>query len=369
MRHALRVWAVLAVVAGIALLVALGSGSALVDPLSVPRLLFAPDGSDAAEVLHTLRLPRALSAFATGGLLALAGALMQVLLRNPLADPYVLGISGGAAAGALAAMAAGLAAIFVQLGAFAGALLTIVLVFAIAHRDLARVAAAGTLDTAPRLLLTGVMLAAGWTALITLMLAMAPEARLRGMLFWLAVLLSFKLGDALGSPMIKPMLVDQGWSNAELGQLTLISSLAGIAGAFLGGLLYARIGALRALLLFGLLQAGGIAAMALLVNAGSSTGWVYLVALFEQTADGMSTVALFAVMMRQCRPEHEGADFTLQASVQLLLAGLVGATSGWLAEQLGFATLFVSAGVLGLLALPIVLLYFWRGARPAASAA
>ncbi|WP_347505439.1 MFS transporter [Pseudomonas anguilliseptica] len=146
-----------------------------------------------------------------------------------------------------------------------------------------------------------------------------------GMLFWLAVLLSFKLGDALGSPMIKPMLVDQGWSNAELGQLTLISSLAGIAGAFLGGLLYARIGALRALL-------------------------------------------LFAVMMRQCRPEHEGADFTLQASVQLLLAGLVGATSGWLAEQLGFATLFVSAGVLGLLALPIVLLYFWRGARPAVSA-
>ena len=190
-----------------------------------------------------------------------------------------------------------------------------------------------------------------------------------GMLFWLAVLLSFKLGDALGSPMIKPMLVDQGWSNAELGQLTLISSLAGIAGAFLGGLLYARIGALRALLLFGLLQACGIAAMALLVNAGSSTGLVYLVALFEQTADGMSTVALFAVMMRQCRPEHEGADFTLQASVQLLLAGLVGATSGWLAEQLGFATLFISAGVLGLLALPIVLLYFWRGARPAASAA
>ena len=75
-----------------------------------------------------------------------------------------------------------------------------------------------------------------------------------GMLFWLAVLLSFKLGDALGSPMIKPMLVDQGWSNAELGQLTLISSLAGIAGALLGGLLYARIGVLRALILFGAVQ-------------------------------------------------------------------------------------------------------------------
>lgn len=184
-----------------------------------------------------------------------------------------------------------------------------------------------------------------------------------GMLLWLLVLLGFKLGDALGSPMIKPMLVDQGWSNAELGRLTLISSLAGIAGALLGGLLYARIGALRALLLFGLLQAAGIAAMAWLVGAGGHTGLVYAVALFEQLADGMSTVALFAVMMRQCRPEHEGADFTLQASVQLLLAGLVGACSGLLAKWLGYQALFIGAGMLGLLALPLVGLYFWRSAR------
>ena len=186
MARALRIWVLLAGLAGAALLLALGTGSALIPPWQVPQLLFAPDGSPAAEVLHTLRLPRALSAFAVGGLLALAGALMQVLLRNPLADPYILGISGGAAAGALAAMAMGMAAVLVQLGAFAGALLTIVLVFAIAHRDLSRVAAAGTQDTAPRLLLTGVMLAAGWTALVTLMLSLAPEARLRGMLFWLA---------------------------------------------------------------------------------------------------------------------------------------------------------------------------------------
>jgi iron complex transport system permease protein len=186
MARALRIWVLLAGLAGAALMLALGTGSALIPPWQVPQLLFAPDGSPAAEVLHTLRLPRALSAFAVGGLLALAGALMQVLLRNPLADPYILGISGGAAAGALAAMAAGMAAVLVQLGAFAGALLTIVLVFAIAHRDLSRVAAAGTQDTAPRLLLTGVMLAAGWTALVTLMLSLAPEARLRGMLFWLA---------------------------------------------------------------------------------------------------------------------------------------------------------------------------------------
>ena len=175
-----------------------------------------------------------------------------------------------------------------------------------------------------------------------------------GMFAWLAVVLAFKLGDALGSPMIKPMLVDQGWTNAMLGQLTLVSSVAGIGGALLGGALYARLGAHRSLFLFGLLQALGIAAMALLVGQGGSVATVYAVALAEQVADGMSTVALFAVMMRRCRPEHEGADFTLQASVQVLFAGLVGATSGVLAKSVGYVPLFLIAGSLGLAALALL---------------
>lgn len=188
-----------------------------------------------------------------------------------------------------------------------------------------------------------------------------------GMLAWLLVVLTFKLGDALGSPMIKPMLVDQGWDTAALGQLTLVSSLAGIAGALLGGLLYARLGALRALLAFGALQAVGIASMALLVGAGGQALLVYAVCLFEQVADGMSTVALFAVMMSLCRPEHEGADFTLQASTQLLLAGLVGAGSGVLAKAFGYPALFVGSGMLGAAMLALVLWYFLR-ARPASVA-
>ena len=179
-----------------------------------------------------------------------------------------------------------------------------------------------------------------------------------GMLAWLAVVLTFKLGDALGSPMIKPMLVDHGWSNAELGQLTLISSLAGIGGALLGGLLYARIGALRSLLTFGALQALGIAGMALLVGRGGDAVLVYAVSLFEQAADGMSTVALFAVMMRMCRPEHEGADFTLQASAQVLLAGLIGASSGFLAKLVGYEVVFIGAAILGGMMLILVARYF-----------
>nr|WP_286674925.1 MFS transporter [Pseudomonas subflava] len=188
-----------------------------------------------------------------------------------------------------------------------------------------------------------------------------------GMLAWLAVVLTFKLGDALGSPMIKPMLVDQGWDTTALGQLTLISSLAGIGGALLGGLLYARIGALRSLLVFGALQALGIAGMALLVGRGGDAGLVYAVSLFEQAADGMSTVALFAVMMRMCRPEHEGADFTLQASAQVLLAGVVGACSGVVAKVVGYQGLFLGAALLGLAMLVWVVRHFRGQGQPKAA--
>lgn len=183
-----------------------------------------------------------------------------------------------------------------------------------------------------------------------------------GMGMWLLVVLTFKIGDSLGSPMIKPLLVDQGWTSAALGQLTLASSVAGIGGALLGGLIYARVGALRALLLFGLLQALGIAAMAWLARSGADFITIYGIALFEQIADGMSTVALFAMMMNQCRPEHEGADFTIQACAQVVLAGIIGSISGLSAKWLGYEGHFLLSGLLGALALILVARYFAKQA-------
>lgn len=135
------------------------------------------------ELLLSLRLPRALAAFATGGLLGLAGALMQVLLRNPLADPYVLGLSGGAAVGALGAMLLGAAAVWVPGAAFVGALLSTVLVFGLAQ------GVGGWTPT--RLLLTGVVVAAGWGAVVTFLLTLSPAERLPGMLYWLMGDLSY----------------------------------------------------------------------------------------------------------------------------------------------------------------------------------
>ncbi len=176
-----RIAATLGVLAALALAafaIALAVGSVAVDATTVLRALGGADGTT-ASIVRELRLPRALAAFATGGLLAVAGALMQVLLRNPLADPYVLGLSGGAAAAALAAMLAGAAALAAP-AAFAGALTSTTLVF-----GLARARGDRTPWTSTRLLLTGAVIAAGWGALIALMLALAPDAQVKGMLFWL----------------------------------------------------------------------------------------------------------------------------------------------------------------------------------------
>ncbi|TMU22887.1 iron ABC transporter permease [Halomonas sp. ATBC28] len=170
------------------LVIAMGVGSAQISPAQIWQVLMGDSVQGQGDALARtmvieLRLPRALSAFAVGGLLAVAGALMQVLLRNPLADPYVLGLSGGASVGALAAMLGGLGGLAISGSAFGGALLSTFLVFGLAH---------GSGGWTPsRLLLTGVVVAAGWGAVITLMLALSPAERLPGMLYWLMGDLSY----------------------------------------------------------------------------------------------------------------------------------------------------------------------------------
>ncbi len=231
-RRAFGVLGLLAFTALLSLLIALAVGSV---PLSLGEvaaaLLFFAHGDApnlAREVVFSLRLPRALSVFACGGLLALSGALMQVLLRNPLADPYVLGISGGAAVGALAAMLLGFGGgaafgLGLQAAAFIGALAATGLVFGLARGD-------GSW-TQTRLLLTGVIVAAGCGAAVALMLSLAPEQQLRGMLFWL-------MGDAgeATAPWLPLFILAMGLSIAlffahELNLLTRGAVMAATLGA------------------------------------------------------------------------------------------------------------------------------------------
>src|SRR5712692_6353025 len=142
------------------LALAIAFGSVDLGPGRLADALLGRGDEIAREIVWGVRAPRALAGFACGGLLALAGALLQVLLRNPLADPTILGVSGGAAAGALAAMLLGAGAVF----AFS----------------------LGRSGWNPyRVLLTGVALASGFGALVGLMLSLAPSSQVQGMLFWL----------------------------------------------------------------------------------------------------------------------------------------------------------------------------------------
>ncbi len=181
---------ILLALAPLALWFAVSHGSLDIGAAELWRaLLGRQDNATAYLVVHELRLPRALSAFAGGGLLALSGALLQVLLRNPLADPYVLGVSGGAAVAALLSMLGGLGIGWVRGNAFLGALLSMLIVFGLSRL--------GSVWTQNRLLLTGVVIAAGWGALISLILALTPAAQIQGMLFWLIGDLSYVTQPAM----------------------------------------------------------------------------------------------------------------------------------------------------------------------------
>jgi iron complex transport system permease protein len=139
----------------------------------------AGGGADAsARVVRELRLPRALLGAMVGGALSVSGVAFQALLRNPLADPYILGVSGGAAVGALLASLF-LAGAFLPLPAcaFLGAALAATTVFLLARR--------GGGVSRERLVLMGVVVGAFLNALIMMMVTLAPPGRIPGAVYWL----------------------------------------------------------------------------------------------------------------------------------------------------------------------------------------
>ncbi len=181
------------------LLIGLGAGEQWINP-------FAAHDPMSATILWELRLPRLLTAFAIGGLLALAGVWFQVLLGNPLAEPYVLGVAGSASAGAVTGLMLIPASPWaMSAGAFAGAWIGIVAVMAFAHLG------------AGRMLLAGVVLAAFWSAVLALLLALLPEQGLYRAFAWM-------MGDLSHSELPVPLLL-LVWAGALLCGLLLSRSL------------------------------------------------------------------------------------------------------------------------------------------------
>ncbi|PCJ24470.1 MAG: ABC transporter permease [SAR86 cluster bacterium] len=173
----LPLFALLIFLAIFSILFSLLSGSVDISVSQLLSNIFGTTNDLQSQVLQEIRIPRTMAAFITGGLLALSGVIMQVLLRNPLADPYILGISGGAAVGALSAILLGLGGLWLSNAAFFGALLSIVLVFGIANKF-------GNWSVT-RLLLTGVVVSAGWGAVINILLTTSSTNNVQSMLFWL----------------------------------------------------------------------------------------------------------------------------------------------------------------------------------------
>jgi len=172
-------WVALVALAVVALAAGIAVGPAAIDPATVLRALAGIGDHTTIAIVRDLRVPRALLAFLVGGSLAVTGAVLQALVRNPLADPYLLGLSGGAGLGAVSAIALGIGGAWgVPLAAAIGALAAIALVYRLA------VVADAVLDTRV-LLLAGVVVGSFAAALVGAILVLSPSEGLRSALLWL----------------------------------------------------------------------------------------------------------------------------------------------------------------------------------------
>ncbi|HEY0931770.1 MAG TPA: iron ABC transporter permease [Gemmatimonas sp.] len=257
-------------------------------PLSMSDVLSAVQGQghpSTVAIVRDLRLPRVLLAALVGAGLSMSGGALQGTLRNPLAEPYLLGVSGGAAVGAVVAMAMGIATpLLVTACAFAGAAAATVLV-----AGLARVV--GGSGDSRLLLMSGVVVGAFANATILVALAGAPPERLRGALWWM-------MGSA----------ADASWGAV---------ARSGVAIAVLGGVLVWRARELDVLAL------GAEPAAALGVNVDRAARRTFLVAswLAAATVAAAGLIGFIGLVV----PNLARALGARQHRSMLLLSALYGA--------------------------------------------
>lgn len=195
MRRAGPFLALLLALAVAAVLASLLVGSVPLAPGEALSALAGRGDPSTVTIVRDLRLPRALLGLLVGGALALSGAALQALLGNPLADPYLLGVSGGAACGTLAAVVLGLGtagllgSFALPIASLAGALGAVLLVGLGAS-------VGGRLDRG-RLLLSGVVVNALASAVLLFLLSFSDAADTRGFVFWMLGSLAGATGEAV----------------------------------------------------------------------------------------------------------------------------------------------------------------------------
>lgn len=203
MKRQAGLWLGLFAALGLLATLGVGAGSVSLTPAEVWRALLGDGDATAITIVRALRLPRVTLAILVGAGLGMSGAALQGALRNALAEPYLLGVSGGAAVGAVLAVALGLtAAGAIPLASFAGAASAVALTLVIAR-------ASGARGDPRVLLMAGVVVGAFANAAIMVALANAPPNTVRGALWWM-----------MGS------VADAGW--AEVRWLSLYGAVAGL---------------------------------------------------------------------------------------------------------------------------------------------
>ncbi|VVS95648.1 FecCD family ABC transporter permease [Desulfoluna spongiiphila] len=179
-RRILSITALLSLILGAAVVLGLATGPSGIDLHPVVQLLTGSLDADSLQlaIIERIRLPRVLMALFCGAVLSLGGLVFQALLGNPLAEPYILGISGGAATGAIMGILAGFARVpGVSLTAFAGSMTTLFLVLLLARGE-SRVGR-------DAMLLSGVMVNAFCSAVIMFLISISEENKLHDIMFWL----------------------------------------------------------------------------------------------------------------------------------------------------------------------------------------
>ena len=175
----------------------------------------------------------------------------------------------------------------------------------------------------------------------------------------------FKLGLHAAASLLKPALVDAGWSKERIGTLAVtVGTLAGVLGALAGGLMHRRVGDRRALLAAGLLQAAVCLPLVLVVTHADRTAWVTAAVAAEHAASGLGTTVLFAALMGATNRQNAALQFTVLSTANALSLALASALAGVIADAVhDVRVVFVLGAVLSLLVLALV-----RGWDPAARA-
>lgn len=169
--------------------------------------------------------------------------------------------------------------------------------------------------------------------------------KLSGAGSWLLFLLTYKVGDAFGTIMIRPHLVDLGVSLSEFAELLGVwGTVAGLFGALFGGLVLKILPRMPALMLFVCLEGIAIASYSLV----TSLDWplIYTLVITEHITGGMATVGLFTVMMDRCRDASAGSDYALQSCLVVLSTLTASSLAGFSAANLGYASHYYLAALL-----------------------